>query len=319
MEVEPSIADPRVRRGEDESYAQSVAMLLAVIEGRTYEAIAADFGFTRSTVERRVKGIAERLTRQSGLGGVEQRSFTSAKRLRNVGDAVTQALQHFDPNQDDAGRVIQVISETEVVRAAHRVRIRGACGRRDVAMFYMLFATGARPLEIARLEVADYLQPDGRVRRNSMLRSAATISGRPRPLYFASSKLIDSLDDYLRERVAREWGLGVNAEYRGLDPASRLFLSNSGKPFEILAYGEKGQRRFLCRPIFETYRKIFRNSELRGASPLSVRRTMAARLYERRADDEQVGLLLGINDRRAVRGLFAPARPSIEELVDELI
>ena len=309
----------KVRKGGDESYAQSVAMLLAVIEGRTYDAVAADFGFTRSTVERRVKGIAERLARQQGVVGVEQQTFTSAKRLRTYGEAVTQALQRFDPNLSEAEGVTKVLTENEVVRAAHRVRIRGICGRRDVSMFYMLFATGARPLEIARLEVADYLEPGGQVRRESILRTEVTVARRSRPLFFASSKLIDALDDYLSERVAKRWGIGPNPAFRGLDPSSRLFLANTGKPFEILPYGEGGQRRFLCRQIFETYRKIFRNSELRGATPLSVRRTMAARLYERRADDEQVGLLLGINDRRALRGLFAPAKPSIEELVDELI
>lgn len=309
----------KVRKTHSEVHAQSVAMLLAVIEGRTYEAVAADFGLTRSTVERRVKVIAERLARQSGHGGVDQRRLTSAKRIRCEGDAVAQALQHFDPNQDDDERLVTVVSEADMVRAAHRVRIRGSWGRRDVAMFYMLFATGARPLEIARLEVADYLGPDGQVRRESTLRSEVTINGRARPLFFASSKLIDAIDDYLRERLAKGWGLGADAGHRGLDPASRLFLSTTGDPFEIVAYEEGGKRRFLCRAIFETYRKIFRNSELRGVTPLSVRRTLVARLYERRADDDQVGLLLGISDRRAVRDLFSPTRPSIEDLVDELI
>lgn len=303
---------------DEESQAQSVAMLLAVIEGGTYESVAADFGFARSTVERRVKGVAEQLTRHIDAG-LEQRSLTTARRIRIEGSAVAEALQRIDIDQIGKAKPVEVISETDMVRAAHRVRARGVCGRRDMAMFYMLFATGARPLETARLVVADYLEAEGQVRRCSTLRADAAIGGRPRPLYFASDKLIASMDDYLSERAAMGWGAASNSEYRGLDPDSCLFLSNTGEPFRVVAYGEGGQRRFLCRPILEAYRKIFRNSELRGSTPLSVRRTLAAKLYERGADDEQIGCLLGISDLCAVRELLPRTRPKIEDLVDNLI
>jgi hypothetical protein len=46
---------------------------------------------------------------------------------------------------------------------------------------------------------------------------------------------------------------------------------------------------------------------------------VVARLYERGADEEQVGLVLGISDRSAVRGLFPRSRPNMARLVDELI
>lgn len=303
---------------DDESQAQSVAMLLAVIAGGTYESVAADFGFARSTVERRVKGVAEQLAKHVDAG-LEQRCLTTARRIRIEGSAVAGALQRIDLAEIAKAKPFEVISETEMVRAAHRVRVRGVCGRRDLAMFYMLFATGARPLETARLVVADYLEADGRVRRSSTMRADATIGGRPRPLYFASDKLIDSLDDYLSERVALGWGVWSSSDYRGLDPNSCLFLTSTGEPFKIVAYGEGGQRRFLCRPILEAYRKIFRNSELRGSTPLSVRKTLAAKLYERGADDEQIGRLLGIADLCAVREMVPRPQRRIEDLVENLI
>ncbi|WP_418319637.1 site-specific integrase [Piscinibacter sakaiensis] len=302
---------------DEHSHGQSVAMLLAVIEGRSYEAVAADFGFARSTVERRVKRIAQRLASKISVSG-EHRSLMSAKRIRREGIAVAQALQAFDPQQAEEDGPPQVIPEADMVRAALRIRHRSVCGRRDVAMFYILFATGARPLEVARLEVADYLQADGSVRKASTFRSEVTINGRPRPLYFASGKLTTAIDEYLCERASMGWGVGTGLEYRGLDPRSRLFLSNTGQPFEIVSYGQVGQRRFLCKAILETYRKIFRNSELQGASPLAVRRTLVDQLYDRRADDEQVALLLGM-DRRTVRDLFPRRKPTIVELVEELI
>ncbi len=182
----------------------------------------------------------------------------------------------------------------------------------------MLFTTGARPLEVARLEIRDYLDRDGRVRRRSEVRAEVSISGRSRPLFFATELLTDAIDEYLRDQTqnngARSDG-GV--EYRGLDPYSRLFLTVNGEGFQITEYGNG--RRSLCRPMLETYRKIFRIADLPGATPLSVRGTIVAKLYERGADDDQICLLLGIADRRAVREMFPRTRPSIDTLAEELI
>jgi hypothetical protein len=62
---------------------------------------------------------------------------------------------------------------------------------------------------------------------------------------------------------------------------------------------------------------------------LSVRRTFVARLYDRGADEDQVGAVLGIGERRAVREQFPRARPTaadrgrprptIARLVQELV
>ncbi|MGE4239556.1 hypothetical protein [Ramlibacter sp.] len=98
-----------------------------------------------------------------------------------------------------------------------------------------------------------------------------------------------------------------------------MFLSATGEGFCITQYGAEGRRRCLCRPILETYRKLFRYAELEGATPLSIRRTVVARLYDRGADEEQVGLVLGISERSAVREQFPRARPTMASLVQELV
>lgn len=89
--------------------------------------------------------------------------------------------------------------------------------------------------------------------------------------------------------------------------------------FRITPYGEPGQHRFLCRPILETYRKVFRYADVAGATALSVRYTVVARLYERGADDEKVGRVLVISDRSAVRELFPRSRPTMASLAEELV
>lgn len=308
------------RAGETpDNVATSIRMLLAVIEGRTYDGVGVEFGITRTAVERRVKAVAARLSRDVGVDGLNEGGTAFVRRLRQRREAILAALERFEPQPGGGSRSGRVVTTAEIAQAALRIRGRSAQPWRDVALFYMLFVTGARPLEIARMRVGDYLGEDGAVRRESELPAEASITGRPRPLFFASRKLDDALDAYLRERVERQQGIGASAGHRGLAAHSRLFLTPAGQGFRITQYGKPCQRRFLCRPILETYRKLFRYAELEGATALSMRHALASRLYDRGADDEQVGLVLGISERSAVRELFPRSRPTMASLVAELV
>ena len=299
--------------------ARSIEMLKAVLEGRTYDAVAGDFGITRTAVERRVKSVAARLSVEVGIEGLNEGGAAFVRRLRVKREAILLALEQFEPRPGRSMRPARVVSPQEIAQAVHRIRGRSAQPSRDIALFYMLFATGARPLEIARLELRDYLNEDGSVRRESALRAELTITGKSRPLFFASPRLDEALDVYLRVRIDSRHGLGNPSRFRGLEPDSRLFLNAEGEGFRITHYGAPGQHRFLCRPILEIYRKVFRYADLAGATALSARHTVVARLYDRGADEEQVGAVLGISDRSAVRELFPRTRPTMATLVEALV
>ena len=73
-------------------------------------------------------------------------------------------------------------------------------------MLLVLLSTAAKPLEIARLVVGDYLTEDGLVREESVMRADAAINGKQRPLFFASTKVVAAVDAYLEERVRRGQG-----------------------------------------------------------------------------------------------------------------
>lgn len=297
----------------------SADMLREVIDGRTYDEVAARFGVTRTAVERRAKAVALRLCREVGVDGLSPGGASFVRRLRDRREAIHQALENFEPDSTPAQPKERILTAEEIARAVVRIRGRSQQPQRDVALFYMLVATGARPLEIVRLRVADYLHSSGEVRRESEMPAAASISGKARPLFFASSRLDEAMEAYLRLRVERGQGVGDAGAYRGLTGDAPLFVAAGGEAFRITRYGAAGQRRYLCRPILEIYRKLFRYAELEGATPMSVRRTLAARLYDRGADEEQVGLVLGISDRGALRELFPRARPEIATLVAELV
>lgn len=310
--------DQETEPGRDTA-AQSIRMLKAVIDGATYETVAVCFGVSRTAVERRIKAIAVQLSQIADIDGLNEDGAAFVRRLRHHRDAILMALVEFEPQKAAGQRSNRIVTLEEIVQGGKRIKGRSARPWHDLSLFYLLFATGARPLEIARLEVRDYLNLDGSIRRVSELRAEAAITHKVRPLYFASTRLDEALAPYLAERLQNKQGIGQAESYRGLDPLSRLFLSATGDGFLITPYGEPGQRRFLCRPILETYRKLFRYAGMRGVTALSVRRTVVARLYERGADEDAVGLILGISERSAVRELLARHKPTIEQLLNELI
>lgn len=301
------------------SWALAIAMLRGVLDGDTYDAVASRHGITRTAVERRIKAVAIHIASTAGIVGLNAEGATFVRRLRLHREAIREALDRLGTEPPAHARHIRVLTDEEISSGALRIRGRSQQPHGDLALYYILLATGARPLEIARLEVRDYLHADGTVRRISSVRPEVAITGKERPLFFCSTRLEEALNAYLAERIAARQGLRADGEYRGLDPASRLFLSANGQGFEIKPYGSNGQKRFRCRAMQETYRKLFRYAELKQVTALTVRHTVADRLYARGADESQVGLLLGIADRSAVRDQFPRRLPSLDTLTTDLV
>ncbi|MCM2337150.1 MULTISPECIES: site-specific integrase [Burkholderiales] len=242
--------------------------------------------------------------------------------LSPVSNDEGSAFEGFEPDEgaiESALEVRRILSVTEISLGAKLIMAHSHQPTEDLALYYILFAIGARPLEIARLEVQDYLEASGDVSRISFIRPEVAINGRTRPLYFLSARLDEVMADYLGNRGRRGDRIGGDSYYRGLDPRCPLFLSPSGQGFAITSYEEKGQRRFLCRGIQEAYRKLLRYAGFSGLTALAARQTLADRLYSRGADEAQVGLLLGIADRSAVRERFPRRQPTLEELTKDLI
>ncbi|UCV17806.1 site-specific integrase [Ferribacterium limneticum] len=303
-----------------ENEGPSIAMLRAVIDGNTYEAVALQFGVSRTAVERRIKALAVQLTQLVGVEGLKEEGAAFVRRLRLHRQAILAALENFSLPNPACPRPARVLSAQEVAQGALRIRGRTSRTSHDLALYYLLFTTGLRPLEIARLQVRDYLWADGTVRRASELRAEAAINGKSRPLYFSSSRLDEALAAYFEERRESGHGRGMPGVYRGLDPESRVFLLANGEPYKILSNnGEAGQDRHVCRALLEIYRKLFRYAELKGLSAQSARLTLISRMYERGADEDQIGIILGIGERSAVRELLPRPRPALVEILNELV
>ena len=306
---------------DSDRIALSRTLLLAVLGGRTYEAVASEHGLTRTAVERRVKSLVLRLIREVGVEGLNENRAMFVRKLRAERPAIESALVHLAPAAP-VNRPADplVLSDEDIQNALRRVRLRTPTPERDVAMVWILLATGVRPLEVARLEVADYLHEDGTVKVQSEVREQVAVNHRARPLYFSSAAARDAIDAYLATRVRVSPAAGrsnlVSAlPYRGLDPKAALFLAREDRAFFVEARPSAAGTRYLCQEIHYAYRKMFRRIGIPGLSALNVRYTVIDRLAHRGADKGQIGELLGVRELRPPRR----ARRSLDDLMNGLV
>lgn len=301
-----------------ESTRLSIAILKAVLAGETYDVAASTYGLTRTAIEHRVKRLARLLQRQVGINGLNLEATGYVHKLRAFRVEVEAAIARFEAGEAAPAAQPQVLSDKDVWTMIRRAGLRSPWPLRDMALIHVVLATGARPLEVARLEIGDYLDPDGSVRNCSEMRAVASVNRKPRPLFFRSSAAIRAIDAYLDYRLAQQGrALLAGEPYRGFDPSARLFLNDVGQPYVVHCLDAEGRPRYLCRQMLDTYRKIFKRIDMQGLSAVTLRRTVAFRLDARGADEEQIGLILGITEKQAVRELLPP-RPSMVELMTDL-
>ena len=306
-----------------ESVTRSIKMLKAILDGKSYLAVAQEWGLSRSAVEQRVKALARDLETVVGVERVDEDEMPSIKAMRARKDNYLEAVEHYHPRRNaDAGRGPRALTDRDIERAAMAIRQHSNCRKRDKALLLVLFSTGAKPLEIARLAVADYLTEDGLAREESVMRADVAINRTERPLFFASTKVIAAVDAYLEERARRGQGTKTGTKYRGLDPDSRLFLTGDGQEMPIRVRVIGNRRQYRCGVILDIYRRIFARTGLKGVSALCARRTIAERMIDRGCDVNQVGAVLGLTEQSSVRNLIRSEPESLKPLkaaVRELI
>lgn len=298
-------------------YAESVAMLREVLDGDSYQTVGRRRGLARSVVERRIKALAEHLIHSVGIQGLTLDSVAFVRRLREHRPAIEYALAHTVAAACREDK--PVLTRQVLLQAVDQLRTRSGHGAHDVALFYLLFTTGMRPLELARLTVGDCVNPKGQLRTRSEVRAEVSHNAHLRPLYLTSPGLIAALTDYLHERGRRGHGLGEGDRYLGLAPDSPLFLNPYGQAYVLQRSEVDGIAHHRCRGMQDALRKMFRLAGLPALSSRDARRIVTALLYECGADEAQVGALLGIRDNRVVRALLPRPRPTLSDLTQRLL
>ncbi len=242
-----------------------------------------------------------------------------------LGSPVAQFDRHagndvvHGPDRDVRAKRRRSLTDNEIRGIADRLRRYSSQPEGDLALFYLLLTTGAKPLELARLRVKDVIAPTGALRREACLPAMASINGMARPVFFKSEVSVEAIMAYVRYRVARKHGIGTMTRYAGLDPTTPLLLNHDGQPYRIVESSDNGCKRYLCRGILEACRRIFRTAGNNGLCGATLRRTLARRLSDRGATLEQIGEALGISDRKSLRDLLDVQHVDLSTLFDEIV
>jgi integrase len=295
-----------------------LSLLISVVEGgRSYNEVAADLGVARSTVERRIKRLLRRLQQAGALGSIRVGWLDSLVAIRRERETIMAAARAHDEGAPTPACQF-VLDADEVAAGASRLRSCCRSANRDVALIYTLLCTGLKTMELALLEVGDYLDEHGEVRRVSTLRAQAAASGIERPLFFNSSRAVASIDTYLEERIRRRLGTGDPTRFRGLDPQSRLFLTEAGKPF-LITRRSRSDPRLTSKHLQETLRLAFARAGWVGMTAQQARRQVALSLDRRGADRGQIQEILGLRSTRQVRRLVSLPRVPLEVISHEIV
>ncbi|WP_164886938.1 MULTISPECIES: site-specific integrase [Piscinibacter] len=294
-----------------QAFDDDLLSLAEAVLGRqlTYREAASQLGVVRSTVERRVKGLVRRLNQAGLLGDFRAEWINDLATLRRERATIMAAAKEF--RSPLPGKRAAVPDQRKLAEAAARLRVKSGAGDRDAALVWTLFTTGLKTIELARLEVRDYLLADGSTRTVSTLRPEAAVNGAARPLLFTSQLAVESIDAYLDARVHRMQGLGELGRYRGLDPNSRLFLTESGGPFLITPRSPSDPRP-TCKYLQATLRQVFARAGWAGMTAQQLRRHVALAMSRKGADRDQVQQLLGLRSRRSVKRLTSTAEVSAD-------
>jgi integrase len=301
----------------DKKILLSIVFMRAVLGGRTFQDVGRDHGLTGGAVSCRVKRLALRLCTNDLLAGINPKALNFVNKLREHGEQIETALCRFESNgfplQKPSPKLM--LSPREIAVVLHCACLRSSAPLRDVALVHVALTTGAKPIEVARLRISDYLNRDGTVCDASRMRADIAYNHRERPLFFRNSDTVSAIDAYLAQgRESQETG---HMAYRGFSPGEFLFLNDAGKPFKVVCRQGVEGNKYSSQELVDTYSKILARSGMRGMRLQVFRRTLARKMLERGASEEQIGIILGIADGKNVRKLLPP-RPSLGELMKDI-
>lgn len=267
---------------------QSMDMLRLVLDGDSYVAVGKQFGLVPSSIESRVKLLAQRLVREVGIDALPPQATLFVNRMRQHRDALLTALSTWSPTHCRHLVAPLYLDNAVVSEAVARLQYKSQYPSRDVCLFLLLLATAAHQDEVAALQVRDVVCEDGSLRTSCRTRNRSD----GRTLYLTSPRLIDALRAYLCDRD-RHVASGDRPCF-GLDPDSRLFPSAHV-------------------PLSRVIRRIFRALGWKGVTQAMRRRWLAGRLLAHGASAEQVGELLGIRHPGTLKRYLAQYR-SLEDV-----
>lgn len=207
----------------------------------------------------------------------------------------------------------ETLSDHDIQQAATRICRIAAYPQLELAVFYLMLSTGARPLELARMRTRDVLTEDGTIRHRTQYAPFLPDSdASARPVFLECAAVRRALSVYATFRYRAGHGTTDTAGFRGLDPDSPFFADPQGNPYEIEITAGIQRDRHKCCGMLRTCRLVFRHARVPGICVAALRRTLAVRLRSQAASLDEICAALGLKDRREARALLDEPDPVVK-------
>ena len=136
--------------------------------------------------------------------------------------------------------------------------------------------------------------------------------------------MVEALDRYIQDRIARKIGLGIDGEYRGLNSETPLFYSSRHGGFSMISKprmldsGEIGDYS-AADGLEHLFRRVYERSGLKECASHSGRRTFSSTLLAKGVSSEDVSKLLGHSDINVTGDYLECSEQMIEEAFRDVL
>ncbi|WP_395339300.1 tyrosine-type recombinase/integrase [Ningiella sp. W23] len=180
----------------------------------------------------------------------------------------------------------------------------GNLGKRNVAIIWMLFGSGMRINEVAKLKIKDLLRDTNELRTTFIIPAAYTKTDKSRAAYILAKPHIRAVEEWISEMVYQRVCVIENDEFRGLNPDWPLFaVTKKGNSWRTMAFRDKKYTDVegnvlttrVCSSLQTLVSEIFRNSGLLCGTHAG-RRALATWLDQKGVELDTIQRILGHND-----------------------
>ena len=227
---------------------------------------------------------------------------------------VKRLLDKYEPGEGKAA----VVSTPKDLSHILFVASNGEMGRRNVAIMWMLFASGLRVSEVGKLKVSDVYYPDGELKKSFVIPGTYTKTGKPRTAYIIVPQQREAIEAWRSHRIADNAMVSDKTSYGGLSGDSPLFLTKKGTwrkfAFNVKKYKTKDgiKETLVCASLENTVRELIKSAGIQGGSSHSGRRSLATLMDHKGYDLDLIQKILGHEDEEMSLEYIDPSASRID-------
>lgn len=205
---------------------------------------------------------------------------------------------------------------------------RGSLGKRNVAIVWMLFGSGLRINEVAKLTIQDLLRDSGELRTTFIIKGSYTKTSKPRAAYILVRNHREAIESWINELIEEKVCVGDGDSYRTLRQDWPIFaITKKGRSWRKMAFRDKKYKDAkgntkttkVCGSMQSFISELFKSSGLYSGSSHSGRRTLATWLDAKNVDLETIQRILGHESPDMTLEYIDPNFERIQKAFDETL